>query len=688
MAQQPPLTLHANLQALLDEPSGEIYPNPEVPWRNPFGVSDEIVVQKLAGRMAFRYARVLVEGPSELAFGGVVKCGDFTSEAFIVVTNLPTRQVLKVNISNLDVSGLIRMAGETGDLDALRNITAGDFVVFNKDDMYFSAGIEEALGESFPAGISAKGDVTVFGKRANFDASLGSGGFELKGEVDAFKIGPLEVRSASGNQRAKLQVVMTSEKRLLEIDGLIIIGGDDGLQIGALIQASLTPVVFDVWVFVSFTDQIKFDLRAMATNVSNLKNLSKANINFTLTLDTDILELFYNGILDFLAELQNLTTASTEALEFGLQKRMNEISDEIKAKKQQIVAIEDRIAEEQEMRESERAKAALKKLEAETELKNLERAKSTTQEAKEEAERKIKELCDQANLEREEIKKYIEWFKIAKAKLDGLLADSEERQKNLPNLGLLARKIYIEAIDAAATFLKNRLQEGEDVVQDFKDTLNRPEFRNIEIEINKKDADLAKASEMVDRLAKQGLEGFIEAALEDKDKFLNARKAELDALQDGNSRWTQAIREALAKLDAGKPDLDRIIAEEQAKINQARDSMQLRQLQQELQSGQEEETRKRKQQGTIGTGLRMIRNEMNRGSDAVRQLVQSIKPVDFKIKGVTITADGKKIVQGRAMVFKTAVQPEGKAIMLEERWAPFQKSAVLYRDILKGLLKN
>ncbi|RBQ70005.1 hypothetical protein FVER14953_12408 [Fusarium verticillioides] len=735
MAQQPPLTLHANLQALLHKASGEIYLNPEVPWRNPFGVSDKIVVQKLAGSMAFRYASVLVEGPSELAFGGVVKCGDFTGEAFIVVTKLPTRQVLKVNISNLNVSGLIRMAGEIGDLDALRNITAGDFLVFNKADMYFSTGIEEALGESFPAGISAKGDVTVFGKRANFDASLGSDGFELKGEVDAFKIGPLEVRSASGNPRAKLQIVMTSKKRLLEIDGLIIIGGDDGLKIGALIQASLTPVVFDVWVFVSFTDQINFGLRAVATNLSNLKDLSKANVNFTLTLDTDILELFYNGILDFLAELQNLTTASTEALEFGLQKRLNEISDEIKAKKQHIVAIEDRIAEEQEMRESERAKAALKKLEAETELKKLERAKSTTQEAKEEAERKIKELCDQANLEREAIKaekslewsalyesakrekeslarekdelegkkkstfgnvaldlqKYIEWFKIAKEKLDGLLADSEERKKNLPNLGLLARvkeKIYIEAIDAAATFLKNRLQEGEDVIQDFKDTLNRPELRNIEIEINEKDADLAKATEMVDRLAKQGLEGFIEAALEDKDKFLNARKAELDALQDGNSRWMQAIREAQAKLDAGRPDLDRIIAEEQAKINQARDSMQLRQLQQELQSAEEEEKRKREQQDAISTGLRMIRNEINRGSDSIRKLVQSIKPVDFKIKGVTITADGKEIVQGGAMVFKIAVEHEGKMIMLEERWAPFQNPAELYRDIMNGLLKN
>jgi multidrug efflux pump subunit AcrA (membrane-fusion protein) len=193
---------------------------------------------------------------------------------------------------------------------------------------------------------------------------------------------------------------------------------------------------------------------------------------------------------------------------------------------------------------------------------------------------------------------------------------------------------------------------------------------------------------MVDRLAKQGLEGFIEAALEDKDKFLSARKAELDALQDGNSRWIQAIREAQAKLDAGKPDLERIIAEEQAKINQARDSMQLRQLQQELQSAEEEETRKREQQDTIRTGLRMIRNEMNRGSDAVRQLVQSIKPVDFKIKGVTITADGKEIVQGRAMVFKIAVQHEGTVIMLEERWAPFQKPAELYRDIMKGLLKN
>ncbi|RBA15548.1 hypothetical protein FPRO05_12622 [Fusarium proliferatum] len=735
MAQQPPLTFHSNLKALLHEANGEIYLDPEVPWRNPFGVSDKIIVQKLGGSVAFRYASVLVEGPSELAFGGMVKCGNFTGEAFIVVTKLPTRQVLKVNISNVNVSELIRMAGEIGDLDALRNISAGDFLVFNKAEMYFSTGIEEALGEEFPAGISAKGDVTVFGKRANFEASLGSGGFELRGEVDAFKIGPLEVRSASGNPRAKLQIATTSEKQLLEIDGLVIIGGDEGLQIGALIRASLNPVVLDVWVFVSFTDQIKFDLRAVATNVANLKDLSQANVNFTLTLNTEILELFYNGILDFLAELQNIATASTEALEFVLQKRRNEISDEVKIKKKQISALKTRIVEEKEIRDKERAKAELKKLEAEAELEKLQRAADTTKQAKKEAEDELKDLLKQIDLEREAIKaekrlewasllesaekeqerlskeraelqgkkkstfgnvaleleKYNEWFNIAKAKLAGLLADSNERKKNLPNLGILARVkelIYINTIDAAATFLTNRLEEGAGVLQDYRDTLNRPEFRDIEIQIQEKDAALQKATEMVDRLAKQGLEGFIEAALEDKDKFLKARKAELDAMQDGNSRWMQAIREAQAKLDAGRPDLDRVIDEEQEKINQARDSMQLRQLQQELQSAEDEERRKREQHEAISTGLRMIQNEIDRGSESVRQLVQSVKPVNFKIKGVTITADGKEIAQGRAMSFKITVEHEGKIIILEETWAPFQKPAELYRDIMKGLLKN
>lgn len=428
---------------------------------------------------------------SELAFGGMVKCGNFTGEAFIVMTKLPTRQVLKVNISNLNVSELIKMAGEIGDLDVLRSINAGDFLVFNKAEMYFSTGIEETLGEAFPAGISAKGDVTVFGKRANFEASLGSGGFELKGEVDAFKIGPLEVRSASGNPRAKLQIATTSEKQLLEIDGLIIIGGDQGLQIGALIRASLTPVVFDVWIFVSFTDQIKFDLRGVATNVTSLKDLSQADVNFTLTLNTEFLELFYNGILDFLAELQNLTTASTEALEFGLQKRMNEISDEVKVKKQQISALEDRIVEEKNIRDKERAKAELKKLEAEAKLKELQRVADTTEQAKKEAEGKLKELWDQAHLEREAIKaekslewasllesakkekerlskerdelegkkkstfgnlaleleKYNGWFNTANAKLAGLLADSNERKKNLPNLGMFARVKEVLTLD-------------------------------------------------------------------------------------------------------------------------------------------------------------------------------------------------------------------------------------------------
>jgi hypothetical protein len=222
----------------------------------------------------------------------------------------------------------------------------------------------------------------------------------------------------------------------------------------------------------------------------------------------------------------------------------------------------------------------------------------------------------------------------------------------------------------------------------MKDIYNRPEFRDIEIEIDEKEREHKRVSEMIDGLLRQGVDGFLQAALAENDKSVDARKREIDALQDGNSQWMNAIREAKAKLDARQPDLDRVIAEEEEKIIEAKDSMQLRQLKQELQSVEEEERRNREQQDAIIAGLRMIRNEINRGSDSVRQLVQSIKPVNFKIKGVSITADGKEIVQGRAMTFKISVEHEGKMIMLEERWAPFQKPAELYRDIMKGLLKS
>ncbi|PNP79776.1 hypothetical protein FNYG_06869 [Fusarium nygamai] len=481
---------------------------------------------------------------------------------------------------------------------------------------------------------------------------------------------------------------MTSEKRLLEINGLIIIGGDHGLQIGALIQASLTPVVFDVWIFVSFTDQIKFDLRAVATDVTNLKDLSQANVNFTLTLESQILELFYNDILDFLAELQNLATASKGALEFGLQKRMNEIFDESNTKKQKIAALEARIAEEKrysraiEPKPCKRSwrqrlnwrsygaqnmllswpKKTLRCLEWHTLYESAKKEKERLSKERDELLGKKKSTFGNVALE---LQKCIEWFDVAKAKLDGLLADSEERKKNLPNLGIFARakeKLYIETIDAAASFLKNRLQEGEGVLKDMRDGYNRPEFRDIEIQINENDTRLKEATDMLDKLIRQDVVGFIAEAMVDKDKVVDAKKSDLDAMEDGNSQWMQAIREAQAKLDAGRSDLDRVIAKEEEKINQARDSMQLRQLQQELRSVEEEERRQREQHDDITTGLRMIRNEINRGSDSVRQLVQRIRPVNFKIKGMTITADGKEIVQGRAMMFKISVEHEGKKL--------------------------
>ncbi|KAF5529682.1 hypothetical protein FMEXI_13993 [Fusarium mexicanum] len=733
MNEQPPLILHANLAALLDRAEGQIYLDHGAPWKNPFGVSEKIVVEKLGGRIAFAYSTVFISGPSELGFTGAAKCGDFTGQATMIVSNNPARQVLKVDISNLNVAQLIRLAGDLADLDTLRNISCGDFLIFNQASMYFSTGIDDTFGESFPAGISAAGDVTVFGKRAIFKASLGSGGFELLGEVDPFKIGPLEVHSASGNPRAKLEIAMTSGKQLVEIDGVVVIGGEDGLQIGTLIKACVSPVMFDVWVFVRFSDQIKFDLQARAQNVSNFKELSEANVTFSLTLDVHLLELFCDEILKFLDELKNLATASTEALEWGLQKRLNDVSREVNVKKQKLDALEAKIWAERESRDRQRIESEKKMEEAQRELDKLQRAHSETIWEKEKAEQAIVDHLEQAKLDlaaAEQLKR-LEWqsqlqsaqrnqerysneksqlegdkslkygdimdtiaswkrvLGSVKLSLDEALENSNMKRKALPGMGWFERtaeSAKIWALDFGITALKNRLREIEDSINRAETQLKSPAFRNIEFKIDMKVADYNKASNMLSSLLEQGVDAFVKAALEDEEAKVESRQRELNALLDDNSKYMTAIHEAKARLDARQPDLDRFIAEEDDKIHRAKESMAISELQEQLKSVKEDQERKQREREVIMAGASMIRERIDIGSDTARELVKGIKEVSLRVKGVSIIADGKELVQGGPMTFKVMVEYEGKIVTLEEKWAPLQKPALLYRDIMNSLL--
>ncbi|KAF4338420.1 hypothetical protein FBEOM_7689 [Fusarium beomiforme] len=153
---------------------------------------------------------------------------------------------------------------------------------------------------------------------------------------------------------------------------------------------------------------------------------------------------------------------------------------------------------------------------------------------------------------------------------------------------------------------------------------------------------------MLRGLRNKGLEGFLKAVLEDEEAKVKARQ------------------------HARQPGQERTIVEDDEKINRANEGMELRKLDEELRSVQEDEERKRMGKDVVMTGAKMIRKEIDQGLDT--------------ITSVYIMADGKELVQGGLMIFKVTVGYKGEKTTLEEKWAPMQKPAALYRDIMTKLL--
>ena len=413
-------------------------------WTNPFGLSPKVEISRLAGKIEFQYATVFAQGPSHLAFSGTAafllgeKPSDkFEASADIVVTNNPSEQLLKFDITNLDVAKLIRFAGELTDSDLLRRLMTEEdegLVLFHKAGMSFSTGVTAADGVFHAPGIAAYGDLTVFRTNADFKASLGSEGMELLGNIDPFVLGPLEVRAASSEgssteeakkERAKLYIAMTKDKQLIDIDGVVRLK-DANLELKASIRITVEPrLVFDVCIFIQFTAQVTFDLKANATGLpskANLKTLSlfepdsekqlqeafeKANVHLEATLIGDPLQAFADGVLALVNELQNVTQAGTEALEILLDRRLRELEGEVGTRQSRLESLRAQVAKERAERKMAADEAEKNRKDANGELSSLEKAMDDKLAERTKAEKSLQDAELEFNiLQRQKMQEY------------------------------------------------------------------------------------------------------------------------------------------------------------------------------------------------------------------------------------------------------------------------------------------
>ncbi|KAL8688641.1 MAG: hypothetical protein Q9218_005496 [Villophora microphyllina] len=698
---------------------------------NPSGLSDKVEINYLAVDLELIYATVFVSGPSKLGLAGTVTVGEIEGSAAMSVSQMPDQQLLSVDISKINVAEIIKFAGKLADSKSLQDTQGGDFLIFLDASMYVSTGATVA-GKEYPAGISASGTMILFGKTAKFSAAFGETGVRFAGSVNAFNIGPLEVKSASGAPDASMEIVMMTGEQKIFVDGMIKILA---LEAKININVSLQPLVaFDVDVDIRFGDAFKFVLQAKASNVSDLKDLAKADLDFRAELSGDIFGLICDSVVNVLGKIEELGDEGFQAIDKQLRGEIDQIDQQLQSTSRQVEEAKGQTESERSRRgkilENEEAKP--KKAQAELHLlenkvqqakdkqdADIQAARDQLQEAelhreiairnkRAEYDDKLRKAQDeqqkiqreQNELNRQMTDKYgpirvmqrnkdgqLQKYTVQQAVVNELRRDLARWEQDYRTSNAFRKPgVWFEvnkrkAVIAAADFTLGQLGDAWNAINA---KLNDAGFKSLDETIIRGADDLSKVGRGLQALQTQGVGGFIRAVEHDEDKRVADRQRELRVMENGNQKHMDAIREAQAQLDSRRPDLESIIARADEKILRTQEDKQLSVLEVQYGIELENEARVKQQIQQVQASLTLLHKDFKGAVQDMKATVEKLKSTMFRITRIVVKVNAKDLKEGRPMMFEVEGKVGDQNVgPLTIEWSPLETPADLYRRIAR-----
>lgn len=172
------------------------------------------------------------------------------------LTNDPSKQLVSIDFTNLDVAGLIRLLAQLLDLQ-LTLASGSDTLFFRTLTVYISTGVV-VQGVTYAPGIRFNADMTVFGKNAVIHAELSSEKVDIKGSIQGFKLGELVVSGATGSDPC-IDIEFSSGVQKVHIDGAVEIGDN---RIHVDVHAQFAPArTFHFVTKVQFVDALSLELK-------------------------------------------------------------------------------------------------------------------------------------------------------------------------------------------------------------------------------------------------------------------------------------------------------------------------------------------------------------------------------------------------------------------------------------------
>ncbi|KAK4185850.1 hypothetical protein QBC35DRAFT_465229 [Podospora australis] len=272
--QPDPLKFSLGLKASLS--GAAAYAQMMTDWTNPCNIGKQVTVRGCALEFGIVYSTFFTTGmPGAIGLAGQIMIGKKEAKIAMKLSQNPKEQILAAAVKDLGVVDLVKFASQICEYDFPE---PDDFLHFNDVQLYLSTGA--SIAETYyPPGASLKGDMTVLGKRAKFDCTIGTM-VKIMATIEHFELGPLKVRGATGADPI-VDIELSSSTQKVLIDGAVDLWA---LSAALHLEAEVYPKPkFDFWVDVSLSDWFKFKLEAKLTGDIDFKDLSSlANADFAV----------------------------------------------------------------------------------------------------------------------------------------------------------------------------------------------------------------------------------------------------------------------------------------------------------------------------------------------------------------------------------------------------------------------
>lgn len=253
-------------------------------WKNPFGLTGFQVGPELALQADIIYAQFFSTGtPSGFGFAGGIRLGDVIGKMALSISADPSHNILYGEVENLSPSNLVKFASDISRLN-LPADAVPDFFNLKQLKLY-CAPVGGSIGTiTYPQGFSFACNLVLFGKSINMFAAVNDSGVSAKGSIEAFEVGPLQLKGANG-QNAQVALDLTTDKQAILIDGAIDFMG---FYTGLFLDVSKDGAAF------KFEQKFANVLSYMVAGKSTGSFSQPSRMDFELTAVLD------NNITDFL----------------------------------------------------------------------------------------------------------------------------------------------------------------------------------------------------------------------------------------------------------------------------------------------------------------------------------------------------------------------------------------------------